>query len=135
MENQFRMMKQKFQQRNLLIDLFEVTIPILIIDKIPINLISECENFLKELDLKLVWPATKVLQSVARANSTCASLIWSSILPLLIKLFNNLEQVFRFIFIYYFWNDILFRLIIKKQFLIWLLIFFKQQVNFLSIDF
>jgi hypothetical protein len=95
-------MKQKFQQRNLLIDLFEVTIPILIIDKIPINLISECENFLKELDLKLVWPATKVLQSVARANSTCASLIWSSILPLLIKLFNNLEQVFRFIFIYYF---------------------------------
>jgi len=55
--------------------------------------ILECENFLKELDLKLVWPATKVLQAVARANSTCASLIWSSVLPLLIKQFDNLEQV------------------------------------------
>lgn len=54
--------------------------------------IRECENFLKELDLKLVWPATKVLQAVARANPTYASLIWSNVIPLLIKLFENLEQ-------------------------------------------
>ncbi|CAF0729307.1 unnamed protein product [Adineta ricciae] len=55
--------------------------------------IRECENYLKELDLKLVWPATKVLQAVARANSTCSSLIWSSVLPLLTKQFESLEQV------------------------------------------
>ncbi|CAF0896713.1 unnamed protein product [Adineta steineri] len=55
--------------------------------------IRECENFLKELDLKLVWPATKVLHAVARANTTCSSLIWSSILPLLMKQFENLEQI------------------------------------------
>ncbi|CAM4866542.1 unnamed protein product [Rotaria socialis] len=59
--------------------------------------IRECDKFLKEFDLQLVWPATKVLQAVARANSTCSSLIWSIILPLLIKQFNNLEQA-RFTF-------------------------------------
>jgi hypothetical protein len=91
------MMIQKFRQRNLLIELFEVKTENIIIKKKLSNL--ECENFLKELDLKLVWPATKVLQSVARANSTCASLIWSSILPLLIKLFENLEQVYIFLLI------------------------------------
>ncbi|UJR33379.1 hypothetical protein I4U23_020827 [Adineta vaga] len=55
--------------------------------------IRECENFLKEPNSKLVWPATKVLQAVARANSTCASLIWSRILPSLMKQFENLEQI------------------------------------------
>lgn len=43
--------------------------------------------------MKLVWPATKVLQAIVRANSTCASMIWSHIIPLLIKQFENLEQV------------------------------------------
>ncbi|CAF0740565.1 unnamed protein product [Rotaria sp. Silwood1] len=54
--------------------------------------IRECGNFLKEFDLKLAWPAVKVLQSIARANSTGSSLIWSNIIPLLIKQFKNLEQ-------------------------------------------
>ena len=43
--------------------------------------------------MKLLWPATKVLQAIARANSTCAAMIWSNIIPLLIKQFENLEQV------------------------------------------
>lgn len=60
----------------------------------------ECENYLKELDLKLVWPATKVLQAVARANSTCSSLIWSSVLPLLTKQFENLEQVLTYFLLF-----------------------------------
>ena len=53
----------------------------------------ECESYLKEVDLKLVWPATKVLQAVARANATCASLVWSIVLPLLTKQFEAYEQV------------------------------------------
>jgi len=82
-----------------LIELFEVRISY----KIKLNKINilECGTFLKELNLKLVWPATKVLQAVARANSTCASLIWSNIIPLLIKQFENLEQVYKYIFIYF----------------------------------
>ncbi|CAF3654754.1 unnamed protein product [Rotaria sordida] len=54
--------------------------------------IRECGNFLKEFDLKLAWPAVKVLQAVGRANSTCSSLIWSNLIPSLIKQFNTLEQ-------------------------------------------
>ena len=60
----------------------------------------ECENYLKEVDLKLVWPATRVLQAVARANSTCSSLIWSSVLPLLTKQFESLEQVPTYLFLF-----------------------------------
>jgi len=90
-------MKQKFRRRNSLIELFEVMQNNCWKRKSgfsdDLNFVLECEKFLKELDLKLVWPATKVLQAVARANPTCASLIWSTIIPLLIKQFENLEQV------------------------------------------
>ena len=89
-------MKQKFQQSTLLIVLFEVNESSefqLLKCSFIVLLITDCEKFLKELDLKLVWPATKVFQAVARANSTCASLIWSNILPLLTKQFECLEQV------------------------------------------
>lgn len=87
------MMKQKFQQKNLLIELFEVNILHGMKSIISFFVLLECGNFLKELDLKLAWPATKVLQAIVRANSTCASFIWSNIIPLLIKQFENLEQV------------------------------------------
>lgn len=97
-----------------------------------ISIILECEKFLKEFDLKLVWPATKVLQAVARANSTCSSLIWAHMIPLLVKQFNNIEQVklkiFRFTYLI-----LSYRSNINKQFLIWLHIFFNHQVEFLFI--
>lgn len=55
---------------------------------------SECANFLKELDQKLIWPSVKVFQAIVRANPTCAALIWSKVLPLLIGQFENLNEVF-----------------------------------------
>ncbi|CAF3886142.1 unnamed protein product, partial [Rotaria sp. Silwood2] len=59
--------------------------------KLVARAIQQSENFLKQFDLKLAWPAAKVLQAVARGNPTCSTLIWSSIIPLLVKQFNNLE--------------------------------------------
>ena len=90
-------MRRRFRRRNSSIEPFEVetsrNASIVGKNEHLGGFAVECENFLKELDMKLAWPATKVLQAVARANSTCASLIWSSILPLLIKQFDNLAQV------------------------------------------
>ncbi len=87
------MMKLKSRQKNSLIELFEVRIYRLKLSNKIRFFFLECQNYLKELDLKLAWPATKVLQAIARANPTCASMIWSNIIPLLIKQFENLEQV------------------------------------------
>ncbi|CAF1074796.1 unnamed protein product, partial [Didymodactylos carnosus] len=55
--------------------------------------IRELEHYLKEPDLKLIWPATKILQCVARSNSNSSTLILNHVLPVLIQQFNANKSV------------------------------------------